>query len=102
MKRWQKNIFVTAFLVSFFLHFGSGLVVYLKSLAPKKPDTVEITFVDPSKKNPSLDKMKNEARQIVEQSEHRINDEIDKKAKYLSRYNQKVVEETKAANHGKF
>jgi len=38
----------------------------------------------------------------VEQSEKRINDEIDEKAKYLSRYDQKVVEETKASQNGKF
>ena len=103
MKRWQKHLYLTAFVVSLLLHFGSGIVMYLKRDSKPKSEAVEITLVDKKKtlvkKTTSL---KNDARQIVEQSEKRINDEKDEKAKYLSRFDQKVIHETRAANSGKF
>jgi TonB family protein len=40
--------------------------------------------------------------QIVEQDEKALNNERDKKAKFLSRHNQKVVQETQSVVHGKF
>ncbi len=98
MKRFTKNLFVVAIIFSLFLHFGVGLYVYLKHLPPKENKSVEVTIVE--KTADELAALS--PKQIVEQSEKRINDEIDKKAKYLSRYDQKVAEETKAAQNGKF
>jgi len=104
MRRHAKNLFVVGLVVSLFLHFGTGLVVYLKESRVKKSQPIEFTIIDQKKmaEFERLQKLPNNAKQIVEQDEHRINDEIDPKAKYLSRYNQKVVNETKAANNGKF
>jgi TonB family protein len=105
IKRWQKNIYLTAFVFSLLLHFGSAITVFLAGKAKVKPESIEITLVDKSKqeelqKNKTL--IKNDARQIVDQSKNRINDEKDTKAKFLSRFDQKVVNETKAAQSGKF
>jgi TonB family protein len=97
MKRWQKNLFILGFLISVFLHFGTGLWVYLAGKVPKKTENIEVTILD----NKEMKKAMN-ARQIVEQSEKRVNDEIDAQAKYLSRYNQRVSQETKAEKVGKF
>lgn len=99
MKRFTKNLFVVAILFSLFLHFGAGLFVYLKRIQPKEDKSVEVTIVE---RPPGEFKPESNPKQIVEQSEKRINDEIDAKAKYLSRYNQKVVEQTKADHNGKF
>lgn len=44
----------------------------------------------------------NAAKQIVDTGEKRVNDEIDPKAKYLSRFNQRVVQETRAQKVGAF
>jgi len=44
----------------------------------------------------------NLAKQFVEQSEKAINNEIDDKAKYLSRNNQKVLKQTVAQKRGEF
>jgi TonB family protein len=97
MKRFTKNLFVVALLFSLFLHFGAGIYVYLKHLPEKEnKSAVEVTIID---KNADQNAM---PKQIVEQSEKRINDEIDPKAKYLSRFDQKVAEETKALQNGKF
>jgi TonB family protein len=100
MKRFTKNLFISALLVSLFIHLGAGLIVYLKRLPKQKEKSVEFVIIDkPKTKNIDL---KNNAKQFVEQSEKRINNEIDEKTKYLSRYDQKVVEQTRAANSGKF
>jgi protein TonB len=78
---------------------SAGLTIFLKrSFNTTKDKSVEVVIVDKNSK----DDFKNNAKQIVEQSEKRINDEIDEKAKYLSRYNQRVAEQTKAQNNGKF
>jgi len=62
-----------------------------------KPDqTFEVVFLDPSQA------LQMQAKQIVEQDEKPVNDEVDPNAKYLSQFNQKVVSETKAQNAGKY
>jgi TonB family protein len=99
MTQWQRNLIVIAFLVSVFLHFGTGLYVYLTDSRNVQSEPIEITIVD---KQEEMKKALSRAQQIVEQSEQRVNDEIDEKAKYLSRHNQKVLEETRAANSGRF
>jgi protein TonB len=104
MKRRFQNVFVIALVVSLLLHFGTGIYVFLKPVKPKVNDSIEVTIID-QKKMAEYEReknLKNDARQIVEQSEKAVNDEIDEKAKYLSRHNQKVVTETKASKNGKF
>jgi TonB family protein len=100
-KALLRDSLIVAFIISLFIHIASGVYVAVKKTTP--PDkAVEVVFLD--KKD--LDAMKknalNRAQQIVDQSDKRLNDEIDEKAKYLSRFNQKVMKDTKAANTGKF
>ena len=103
MRRWQKNLYLMAFLVSLMLHFGSAIVVYFRPPPRTLHAPIEITIVDPNKNHPNqIENLKNDARQIVEQSEKRINDEKDPKAKFLSRFDQRVAHETRAVQTGKF
>jgi protein TonB len=70
------------------------------ALQKRNKSFVEFTIVE-SKKDSTVAPT-NEAKTIVEQSEFRINDEKDPKAKFLSRYDQRVVDQTQAAKSGKF
>jgi protein TonB len=96
-----KPFFLYAFLISIFLHlfFGGALTV----LEPKNPFTnkaIEITVLEePIPTSASQQDLTR--RQIVEQSKV-TNELVDPKAKYLSRSNQKVIRETKAAQSGDF
>ena len=99
MRRFTKNLFISALLLSLLIHLGAGVVVYFKHLPDRNDKAVEFTLVETPKIDPNL--IQN-AKQVVEQNEKRINDEIDPKAKYLSRFNQKVVDPTKATQSGKF
>lgn len=70
-----------------------------------RPKKNEVELMDPQELLKALAKRQQEDKikgQIVEQDEHAINDELDKSAKFLSRHNQKVVQETQSAMHGKF
>ena len=69
-------------------------------------EKIELQFVEPqtnvkTKKSLSL-RDQNIAKQVVDQGEKPLNDEIDSKARYLSAHNQKVVKQTVAKNHGDF
>lgn len=95
----QKS-FRYSLIASLLLHALLTLsVVFFEPAKPKVYETVELELVS----EPSLKKaMKDEARQIVDQSEKAINDEIDDKAKFLSRHNQKVIKQTTSKNRGEF
>lgn len=82
--------------LSLLVHFSFMLSVWLGS-GPhqKKSEIVEISYLD------GQDFQKHLNKQIVDQAEQ-INDEVDEKAKYLSAFDQKVLEETQAQNTGKF
>lgn len=80
--------------------------VDLHRLTEKKENTpVEVELVDSEK---LLEQMKGQQvqpaakGQIVEQDEKRLNDEVPKDARFLSRHDQTVVRETQAKLHGKF
>lgn len=102
-----RNRFWIALVLSLVLHaiLGGGLV-----LTPKRPTfskSAPVELMSPEEMQAMLEKAakaqaERNAKQIVDAGEKRINDELDKNAKYLSRYNQTVVKETKAAKHGKF
>ncbi len=103
MKKAFKNLFLVAFVFSLLLHGASALYVYVKN-RPARHDSTEVVFLD-KKEMDDLKKKhatENKAKQVVDQTDKQINKEIDEKAKYLSRFNQKVLRETKAANTGKF
>lgn len=101
MKSWQKNLLIVAFLLSLLFHASTGVYVYFVQKPLIQREAIEVTIVEPDQKEQTRN-IPNQAKQIVEQSEKQINDEIDEKARYLSRFNQKVIEQTKAANVGKF
>lgn len=94
-----KNLLTISLVVSVFLHLSTILSLKFlerNNLSTKTDQTVDVVFIDPSQ----LQQM--QAKQIVEQDEKPVNDEVDPNAKYLSQFNQKVVKETRAANSGKF
>ena len=94
-----KNLLTISLLLSLFLHISTILSLkYLKGnqFSEKQNQTVDVVFIDPA----MLAEMN--VKQIVEQDEKPVNDEIDPNTKYLSQFNQKVVSETKAQNTGKY
>lgn len=96
-------------LISLFVHIA--LFAFLKSAKIKKTEPpheqVEVEYVAPDELTPPEEqKSKSKAakvptRQIVEQ-EKQINDEIDDKTRFLSKFNQKVIKQTVADRAGKF
>lgn len=76
-------------------------VVLYQPTKPKVYETVELDLVSAPPETVKKS-APDEARQIVEQNEKAVNDEIDEKAKYLSRNNQKVIKQTVALNRGAF
>jgi TonB family protein len=98
--------FFSAVVASLILHLILGLEIYLTH--PKQPEfeKIELQIVEtPTDKQTTEDKKSQEhevAKQVVDQSDKAINDEIDAKAKFLSQHNQKVEKQTVAKNHGEF
>lgn len=94
-KRRLKPVFIFLGL-SLLVHFLFVFSVWITS-SPKSPteQTLEVSYLTPEE----LERQKTQ-KQIVDQ-DHQINDEIDKKAKYLSAFNQKVLEETQAKRSGR-
>jgi TonB family protein len=77
-------------------------MVWIESWRKERPqhkEVIEIVLTEPKK--PAIDQVEDK-KQIVEQNKKAVNDEVPKDAKYMSQNNQKVVEETKAANRGSF
>jgi TonB family protein len=107
----NKKIFYFI-LGSIFLHLIGMLSLeilnsHLTRVTPyKQPITLEIVHPDENSEikkvqiQKDLDDSKN--KQIVDQDERPINNEIDERTKFLSKNNQKVEKQTIAKNHGKF
>jgi len=92
-----RALFKSTLLISVLLHLGLSFYLYIVDKnSPKKPDYIEITL-EPQ------EELKNKMpKQIVQQDNKPINDEIDANAKYLGQFNQKVVEQTRAIANGDF
>lgn len=89
--------------LSLFVHFlfAGGLVIRPSEPPAQKVQSVEM--VSPEELAQWMEaQRKNQSRQIVDSSKEKLNDLQDPNAKYLSRHNQKVLRETKAAQHGEF
>lgn len=98
----QRKIFGFALLLSLLLHFMIFFGLYwVRPHVRKSNEAVEITLVAPPKTQPKQQEI-DRSKQIVDQSEKSVNDEIAPDAKYLSRHNQHIVHESKAAQHGIF
>lgn len=93
----KKNWF-TFFLASLFIHFSFVLFLYFsKNVTPKSENktTVEINYIAPqipSKEN----------RQVIDQTNKSLNDEVPDKSAYLGKYNQKVEKEVQAQRSGDY
>lgn len=102
MKNWQ---FRKTLIVSVLVHSALLMAtIFLPELfRPLKSEIVEITFNPPPESTQPVQKVpEKEKRQIVEQDEKPINDEISEKAKFLSAHNQVVKKQTIASNLGEF
>jgi TonB family protein len=106
MKLDFRKRFALALFGSFLLHaiFGGGLTLTGSPAKPRQSST-EVVLLSPEE----IQKLQAQAQavnkpmgQIVESDEKPLNDEIDPKAKYLSRNNQRVERETRAAKVGAF
>ncbi len=97
-KQWSRPVgFFLLLSLVMHIFFGTGLWwVQGPNLAPIN-ESVEVTILSP----PMTEPKKPEAGQIVEQ-EKQINDDTPENSKYLSQFNQRVVEETKAKTTGAF
>ena len=105
-----KNSLKLSIILSLAIHFVIAVVLYfkdndiLKALAQKnKP--VEVELVDAEKFLESVKRAKNPDHtpqgQVVQQDQQ-LNDEIDEKTRFMSKHNQKVVQQTQAALNGQF
>lgn len=95
MKLFYAVSLVVHLILSLFLTFTKS---------PQKEITqneIEFTIEDNKDSQKKVDDI-NLAKQFVEQPEKAINNEIDDKAKYLSRHNQKVLKQTIAQKRGEF
>lgn len=99
--RYKKlpSLLTISILLSVSLHIITILALKLterNTFSQKQNQAVEVVYISPEQ----LALV--ETKQIVEQDEKPVNNEIDPNAKYLSQFNQKVVKETKAQNTGKY
>ncbi len=95
LKRYFKDRIAIFVVISLFVH-ATVLTVVQFAKPPQAihtPETVEIEYRTDSTKA---------LKQIVEQDEKRLNEDEPDKEAYLSRHTQRVVKETRAANHGDF
>lgn len=108
MMKTSKRISIS-FVLSVGVHALLALLLFLqpqntlKNLMEKE-QPVEVELVDAEKMLEQMKRMQSVPTpkgQIVEQ-EKQLNDEIDKNARFLSKHNQKVIQETQAALNGKF
>lgn len=72
-------------------------------LVTKPPEKIDLAYLSPE----DLQKLKDAAKeqpmkQIVQQNEKALNDELDPQAKFLSAHNQVVKKQTVADKHGEF
>ncbi len=94
-----RNIFLFWLILSLSLHVTTILTLKYfsenKITEKQEEKPVEIVILETPSKTKDL------ARQIVEQ-EKQINNESDPNAKYLSQFNQRIIEQTKAQLSGRF
>jgi len=96
----QRHWFLICLLISVLIHISTFVSIQWFPLTPPKgPKEIEVTIIDKSKTQ-NLDG--ETPKQIVDQQEKSVNDEIPKDAKFLSRNNQTVKKETRAEANGAF
>ena len=94
------------------IHVVIALILWTRANPPPAPaDRVEVDFVTnddelkpapvPTTPRPPRPRATVTPRQVVEQ-EHRLNDEVDPNTRFLSAFDQKVLQQTRAERSGKF
>ncbi len=100
-----KRTLQIAILLSLLLHATTYLSVILLSPKPiAKQEIIEIDFNE-APAQLAIEKIKEKdekLKQIAEQNEKAVNNDVDKEAKFLSRNNQKVIRQTVAQKRGEF
>ena len=97
----MKNRFIKFIVFSLLVHLGFLTIVqFTQTKTRLAKDTVTVEYLTPQELIKKFEVP--EERQIVEQSDEAVNDEIPDEAKFVSAHNQKVIKETKAQRHGKF
>lgn len=101
MLRKLRTSFVTFLILSAFFHIGlfSGLISLPKRPVFTPPPAVEVEYLDPAEMAEKTMDWTN--KQIVEQ-EKRLNDEKPEDTRHLSKFDQRVVDETRAERSGEF
>jgi TonB family protein len=109
IRKFRNSIFIFIAL-SMFIHMSFVVTMNWKRSPPPiiQKETVEVTFPEPEEMKPT-DARKMKAQEpkpkmedeIVEQVKQ-LNDELDPKAHRLSAFNQRVQQETRAKESGKF
>lgn len=97
MRRQRLKPIILFLICSFALHLFFALTLYTKSTSqlPSTETQVEVTYLD-------MDEARaKKALQVVEQ-ETQLNDEVDKNAKFLSAFDQKVNQQTRADKSGEY
>jgi len=92
---------LTGVLLSACLHLLFGLGISLYEYNPPLFEKLEVQFVEKSSE-PSKAQIDKPDKQVVEQDDKAINNELDENAKFLSQHNQKVQKQTVAKNRGEF
>lgn len=105
-----KNTLKLSIVLSLAIHFVLAVVLYFKDSnvlqkLAQKNQPVEVELVDAEKFLEAAKKAKTPVYapkgQIVQQ-EQQLNDEIDEKTRFMSKHNQKVIQQTQAALNGQF
>lgn len=105
MRRWQ---FRESLILSIIFHIilVMSTIVLPKLFTPPKVEIVEIDFSTPKPPPPPVQpeklKIPDATKQIVEQDEKPINDEVPDDVKFLSAHNQVVKKQTVAKDLGEF
>ena len=93
---------IIALVASLVVHAFVVMLAFIQSVDTNQDKEIEVTILSPEEQKELQDKASKNAKNIVEQSETRINEEKPTDTKYLSRNDQTVVKQTRAANSGAF
>lgn len=91
-----RNSLIGFLLLSLLIHVVAVEVLRITKPAPRiaKREVIEIEIQSTNRTK--------DRKQLIEQDEKQLNDEIPDETAYMGRHNQRVVKETKAANHGEY
>ncbi|PIU00676.1 MAG: energy transducer TonB [Bdellovibrionales bacterium CG10_big_fil_rev_8_21_14_0_10_45_34] len=100
-----RNKTKISFSLSLLLHIVALIAMLLQrpySTMPPSNEEIEVTYLDEKDPSEAAKLLNSAEKQIVDQSEQAVNDEVPEDSKFLSRNNQRVVRETKAPFRGDF